>query len=115
MQNCSGLQFSSISSVVDRIYNPNNTDHMVICGYKGEKELSEMCPIVSVINKNSTNIVLFKGLFDTHNHLLIGLLVLEFKEEDVEELDKVEVKLAASAIAELITLTNTKRDYLLHK
>lgn len=103
MQNISGLQFSSISGVVERIFDKSNTDHIVIA--HNAQELEEISPIMESFIKNGSESILWKGIFNTKDHMLIGLLALEFRHGIPDRLNKTEIKMSAAAIAELITLS----------
>ena len=103
MQNISGLQFSSISGVVERIFDKTNTDHIVIA--HNIQELEEISPIMENFIKESSEAVLWKGLFNPNDHMLIGLLCLEYRNGIPDRIDKTDIKITAASISELISLS----------
>lgn len=103
MQNISGLQFSSISGVVERIFDKSNSDHIVIA--HNIQELEEISPIMENFIKESSEAVLWKGLFNPVDHMLIGLLCLEYRNGVPDRIDKTDIKITAASISELISLS----------
>lgn len=96
--------FSSIAEIAEGILAQPNHIFML----RTREEIEKLCPIM-LTDGRTINGMLWKGIFNSGNNLLIGLLCFEYTDKIYECFDKIEVITAARNIGELITLTNTQQ------
>lgn len=95
--------FSSISEISEVILEKPNHIYLI----HSKDEMEEICPIMLTDNRIIVG-SMWKGIFDSTNNLLIGLLYIEYKNKIYEGFDKVEIISAARNIGELITLSKSE-------
>lgn len=105
-QNYQGSQFSSISTISEYVLRSH--DH--IYELHSHDEIDEIVPIMLYDGRTNVNAVLFKGLFDSEDNDLIGLLCVEFADKIPENYDKTSIISTARTIGELISLTNEMKE-----
>lgn len=99
-QNYQSSQFSSVATIAENVLN----DRQHIFTLNNIEEIERICPIMmndSTINRG----VVFKGLFDNQNNILIGLIGIEFKGAMPDDYDRTPIIAAARTIGELLTLS----------
>lgn len=94
--------FSSISEIAENILIQPN--HIFIM--ESRNEIEKICPIM-ITDGRKVSGLLWKGIFESENNLLIGLLCFEYTDKIYDGFDKIEVITAARNIGELITLSKT--------
>lgn len=92
--------FSSIAEIAENILSQPNHIYML----HSHEEIEKVCPIMLTDGRKITGL-LWKGIFNSSNNLLIGLLCFEYTEKFYEGYDPIEVITAARNIGELITLS----------
>lgn len=93
--------FASLSEICENILSQPNHIFML----NSHEEIEKLCPIMITDGRPICG-MLWKGIFNSKNNLLIGLLGFEYTEKMYNGYDKVEIITAARNIGELITLTN---------
>lgn len=95
--------FAAISDIAEDVLDQPNH----IRRFNSKDEMLDVCPIMLTDDRIVCG-SLWKGIFDSSNNLLIGLLYVEYKEKIYEGYDKIEIISAARNIGELLTLSKTE-------
>jgi hypothetical protein len=105
-QNYQGAQFSSIAEIADYVLESDNHIYEI----HSHEEIDDIVPIMLYDGRTDIDGVLFKGLFNTENNSLIGLLVIEFDKEIPEDYSKTSIISSARTVSELITLSKEENN-----